>query len=94
MPFPEESFGAEGRVDASPNRPLQEQSSRCNPRMYGHVIGGLAGFLRAAFAGYSPVALPTESAALPSSVSIVWIARWVVSYERKETIMSTIASDG
>jgi len=55
--------------------------------MFCLVIGGSERFLsrradrvaRGAAPAYWPLALPTELAARPSSVSIDWIARWVVS---------------
>ena len=52
------------------------------PDMFRPVIGARARFLSRGVNredAYWPVALPTELAARPSSVSIDWIARWVVS---------------
>src|SRR5689334_1688388 len=79
--LPEGELGAEEVRRCLPRRPLRCSPAVCDPRYV------LPGYRRAGTVleppdrsgDYWPLALPTELAARPSSVSIDWIARWVVS---------------
>src|SRR5689334_24307118 len=81
--LPEGISGLRDAVGASLGRPLRCSPAVCDPRYvpprYRREVTVLEPPAPAAAKAYWPVALPTELAARPSSVSIDWIARWVVS---------------
>src|SRR2546423_971893 len=82
--LPEGNSGLRERVGASLVGLCSAVQPCAIPDMFRLVIGGPERFLsrravRVGSGAYWPVALPTELAARPSSVSIDWIARWVVS---------------